>query len=86
MGTVEYQPLKVLRLIANAGFNSSRYSTNYGTAVRDYTLLNLYASGKILKNISLDAGLNNILDRNYSLVEGFPEEGRNFFVTLRFFN
>jgi len=86
MGTLEYQPIKVLRLIANAEFNSSRYSTSYGTAVPDYTLLNLYASGKILKNFSLDAGLNNIFDRNYSLVEGFPEEGRNFFVTLRFFN
>nr|WP_278248029.1 TonB-dependent receptor [Flavobacterium johnsoniae] len=86
MGTLEYQPLKVLRLIANAEFNSSRYSTSYGTAVADYTLLNFYASGRILKNFSLDAGLNNILDRNYSLVEGFPEEGRNFFVTLRFFN
>jgi iron complex outermembrane receptor protein len=34
----------------------------------------------------LDAGLNNIFDRNYSLVEGYPEEGRNFFVTLCFFN
>jgi outer membrane receptor for ferrienterochelin and colicin len=26
----------------------------------------------------LDAGLNNIFDRNYSLVEGYPEEGRIF--------
>jgi len=86
MGTVEYEPIKILRLIANAEFNSSRFSTSYGTRVPDYTLLNLYASGKILKNFSLDAGLNNIFDRNYSLVEGFPEEGRNFFVTLRFFN
>lgn len=86
MGTVEYEPIKVLRLIANAEFNSSRFSTSYGTRVPDYTLLNFYASGKILKNFSLDAGISNIFDRNYSLVEGFPEEGRNFFVTLRFFN
>lgn len=86
MGTLEYEPIKVLRLIANAEFNSSRFSTSYGTRVPDYTLLNFYASGKILKNFSLDAGISNIFDRNYSLVEGFPEEGRNFFVTLRFFN
>ncbi|MCP2025248.1 iron complex outermembrane receptor protein [Flavobacterium sp. HSC-32F16] len=86
MGTLEYEPIKVLRLIANTEFNSSRFSTSYGTTVPDYTLLNLYASGKIWKNFSLDAGLNNIFERNYSLVEGFPEEGRNFFVTLRFFN
>lgn len=86
MGTLEYNPIKILRLIANAEFNSPRFSTSYGARVPDYTLLNLYASGKISKNFSLDAGVNNIFDRNYSLVEGYPEEGRNFFVTLRFFN
>jgi iron complex outermembrane receptor protein len=86
MGTVEYEPIKYLKLIANSEFNSSRISTSYGTRVPDYTLLNLYGSGKIAKNFSIDAGVNNIFDKNYSLVEGYPEEGRNFFVTLRFFN
>ncbi|MEN2490058.1 TonB-dependent receptor [Flavobacterium sp. B11] len=86
MGTLEYSPIKILRFIANAEFNSPRFSTSYGARVPDYTLLNLYGSGKISKNFSLDAGVNNIFDRNYSLVEGYPEEGRNFFVTLRFFN
>jgi iron complex outermembrane receptor protein len=86
MGTLEYQPLKILRFIANSEFNSSRFSTSYGARVPDYTLLNFYASGKIAKNFSIDAGINNIFDRNYCLVEGYPEEGRNFFVTLRFFN
>ncbi|KAF2337294.1 TonB-dependent receptor plug domain-containing protein [Flavobacterium nitrogenifigens] len=86
MGTLEYSPIKILRLIANAEFNSPRFSTSYGARVPDYTLLNLYGSGKISKNFSLDAGVNNIFDRNYSLVEGYPEEGRNFFVTLRFFS
>ncbi|WP_163410079.1 TonB-dependent receptor plug domain-containing protein [Flavobacterium ajazii] len=86
IGTLEYSPIKRLRLISNSEFNSSRYSTSYGTDVPDYTILNFYASGKILKNFSLDAGINNLFDKNYSLVEGYPEEGRNFFVTLRFFN
>ncbi|WP_281231676.1 TonB-dependent receptor plug domain-containing protein [Flavobacterium gelatinilyticum] len=86
MGTLEYSPIKILRLIANSEFNSPRFSTSYGARVSDYTLLNLYGSGKITKNFSLDAGINNIFDKNYSIVEGYPEEGRNFFVTLRFFN
>ncbi|MBL0736617.1 TonB-dependent receptor [Flavobacterium sp. GN10] len=86
MGTLEYSPIKILRLIANAEFNSPRFSTSYGARVPDYTILNLYGSTKISKNFSLDAGVNNIFDKNYSLVEGYPEEGRNFFVTLRFFN
>lgn len=86
IGTVEYSPLKLLKLIANTEFNSSRYSTSYGTTVPDYTLLNGFVSSKFSKYLSVDAGVNNIFDRNYSLVEGYPEEGRNFFVTLRFFN
>lgn len=86
IGTIEYRLLKILKLIANTEFNSSRYSTSYGTGVPDYTLLNAFASCKVLKYLSIDAGMNNISDRNYSLVEGYPEEGRNFFVTLRFFN
>lgn len=86
MGTLEYSPIKILRLIANSEFNSPRFSTSYGARVSDYTLLNLYGSGKITNNFSLDAGINNIFDKNYSIVEGYPEEGRNFFVTLRFFN
>jgi iron complex outermembrane receptor protein len=86
MGTLEYQPIKILRFIANSEFNSSRFSTSYGARVPDYTLLNFYGSGKISKNFSIDAGVNNIFDKNYCLVEGYPEEERNFFVTLRFFN
>lgn len=86
MGTVEYKPIKLLRFIASSEFNSSRFSTSYGTTVPDYTFLNFYGSGKISKNCSIDAGINNILDKNYSLVEGYPEEGRNFFVTFRFYN
>jgi iron complex outermembrane receptor protein len=86
MGTLEYSPVKILRFIANSEFNSSRFSTSYGARVPDYTILNFYGSGKISKNLSIDAGINNIFDKNYSLVEGYPEEGRNFFVTLRFFN
>lgn len=86
MGTIEYSPIKTLRFIANSEFNSSRFSTSYGTRVPDYTLFNFYGSVRVLKNFSIDAGINNLFDKNYSLTEGYPEEGRNFFVTLRFFN
>lgn len=86
IGTVEYSPLKVLKLIGQTELNSSRYSTSYGTKTPQYTLLNGYISNKVLSHFSIDAGLNNIFDRNYSLSEGYPEEGRNFFVNLRFFN
>lgn len=38
------------------------------------------------KYASVELGLNNVFDTNYSLVEGYPGEGRTFLITLRFFN
>lgn len=85
-GYVQYAPIKWVKIIASAEYNSSRFSTSYGTHAPEFTLVNAVVSTKIWKYFSLDAGINNILDANYSLVEGYPEEGRNFMVTLRFFN
>ena len=85
-GFIQYQPVKQVRVIASTEYNSSRYSTSYGTKDGEFMLLNAAISLRVLKNFSVDAGINNIFDTNYSLVEGYPAEGRNFFVTLRFFN
>ncbi len=85
-GFAQYSPIKILKLIVSTEYNSSRYSTSYGTTTGKFTLVNGSISCKIWKYFSLDAGVNNIFDINYSLSEGYPEEGRNFFVTLRFFN
>ena len=85
-GYAQYQPIKQIQVMASTEYNSSRFSTSYGTRVPEFTLVNAMVSGKVWKNISLDAGVNNTFDTNYSLVEGYPEEGRNFFITLRFSN
>ena len=80
----DYSFLKRVNLLVSLEHNSSRYSTSYGTKAKAYTLVNVKTSVKIYKFISAEAGINNILDRNYTLVEGFPEAGRNFFVNLVF--
>lgn len=76
--------LKSAELLASIEHNSSRYSTSYGTTAGAYTLVNAKASVKLYKFISAEAGVNNIFDVNYALVEGFPEAGRTFFVNLVF--
>ncbi|MCC6838660.1 MAG: TonB-dependent receptor [Flavobacteriales bacterium] len=86
IGTLTYKPVERLRLIASAEHNSSRYSTSYGTKADAFTLLNAFISGKVWKYASVDLGVNNLFDTNYCLVEGYPEEGRNFILTLRFQN
>jgi iron complex outermembrane receptor protein len=32
----------------------------------------------------MQAGVKNLFDRNYYYWEGFPEEGRNWYLTLRY--
>lgn len=67
---------------ANTEYNSKRYSTTYGTTTGSFTLLNATAAVHIWKWFSVEAGINNITDANYALVEGYPEPGRNYFVNV----
>jgi iron complex outermembrane receptor protein len=83
-GYVDYSFPKRAEILVSIEHNSDRNSTSYGTKAKAYTLVNSKVSVKLYKFISAEAGLNNIFDRNYSLVEGFPEAGRNFFVNLVF--
>lgn len=82
----QYQHSKQLSVLASVEYNSERVSKSYGIKVPAYVLSNLNLSAKVAKNIALETGINNLFDVNYSIVEGYPEEGRNVFVTLRFFN
>lgn len=76
--------LKRAELLASIEHNSRRYSTSYGTTAGAYTLVDAKASVKLYRFISAEAGVNNIFDVNYALVEGFPEAGRTFFINLVF--
>jgi len=78
----DYSFLKRANVLASIEHNSDRFSTSYGTQAKAYTLVNTKLSVKLYKFVSAEAGLNNVFDVNYSLVEGFPEAGRNFFVNL----
>ena len=73
-------------VVINTEYNSKRLSSSYGTSVAGYTLVNAKASIRIVDYLQVEGGVNNIFDKDYSLVEGFPEPGRNFFVNLVFSN
>jgi iron complex outermembrane recepter protein len=69
-------------LLADVEINSYRFSTSYGTKADGFLTFNLIYNVKVWKYISLESGINNILDTNYSLTEGYPEPGRNFFINI----
>lgn len=79
---LEYTLRDLLILQANTEYNSKRYSTTYGASTAPFTLLNATATVKVWKYFSVEAGVNNITDKNYSLTEGYPEPGRNYFANV----
>ena len=83
-GFVQYEAIDRFYLQLNGEYDSKRYSTSYGAATGAFAVFNATASWHVWKYFSLEGGVNNIFDRNYSLVEGYPEAGRNFFVNLRY--
>jgi iron complex outermembrane receptor protein len=83
-GFVQYGLRDLFYIQLNGEYNSSRYNTSYGTRAGAYALFNTLLSCHVWKYFSIEGGVNNLFDRNYSLVEGYPEPGRNYFVSLRY--
>ena len=48
-----------------------------------YALVNFSAQYAFSENITTGFGVTNLMDDNYSLADGFPEPGRQFFANLR---
>ncbi len=80
-----FTPLQGLSFLGSVEFNSNRYSSSDAIRVADqYVLVNTKAIYEIYKGFSVEAGIRNICDENYALDEGYPLEGRNYFMNLRY--
>ena len=65
--------------------NSKRYSTSDGKyTAGGYGLLNLRASTTLISSLSLQASVENIFDRNYAVLEGYPEPGRQYVLSIAY--
>ena len=66
-------------------YNSKRISTSDGLyTAAGYYLLNAKFHFALLKPLACEFLVNNILDKNYAVVEGYPEEGRTFQFLLKY--
>jgi iron complex outermembrane receptor protein len=61
-------------------YNSSRYTTTGGTKVDGFWLCHVDAQVELPHGFGLYAGIHNLFDENYELGEGYPEEGRSFYL------
>ncbi len=77
-----YNGWKKLKDYNPSGEDNAQYATADGTPA--WITLNLKSSVPLSKNLVLQAGVENILDRNYRyFASGFSAPGRNFIVAVR---
>lgn len=66
-------------------FSGHRYDDAANTKrMRGYDLVNLYGAYRFQPDWSVFARINNVLDRDYTLAEGYATPGLNLFVGLRY--
>ncbi|GGG74921.1 hypothetical protein GCM10007415_03090 [Parapedobacter pyrenivorans] len=70
------------RVQTNMEHNANRYSTPYGTGSPGFPLFNASVGIKVWKWFSIEGGVNNIFDKNFTLTEGFYEPERVFYSNL----
>ncbi|MDO9511952.1 MAG: TonB-dependent receptor [Bacteroidales bacterium] len=79
---VRYNGWKHLEDYSSSGEDNLASATSVGTP--EWYTLNLKTSVQITYNISLQAGMENILDRHYrSFASGISAPGRNVYIALR---
>jgi len=50
----------------------------------DYTLVHLKFNYRLMENLQLSAGIENLLDESYEILKGYPMPGRTVFSNLSF--
>ena len=93
LGTVTYRFPHQILAILNERYESglTLQDTTYATTSplflpysESYATTDIVAVVPIRAGMSLQAGVKNLLDRNYYYTAGYPEEGRNWFFNLRY--
>ena len=52
--------------------------------VSPFAVIGISGTAGFYRGIELQAGVNNLFDRNYAIVDGYPEAGRTAYVNLRY--
>ncbi len=66
-----------LDVVALAAYDSGRWVSNT-LALGGFATVNLKAVYRPMPALSLEAGVNDLADRNYALADGFPAAGRSW--------
>ena len=82
--SLDYQFAEIVNVNLSIEYNSERYSASDGNRISaGYLLANTHLSFNFAKWIETETGINNVFDKNFTIEEGYPEPGRNFYLALR---
>jgi iron complex outermembrane receptor protein len=87
VGTATVRAFRQALLLASARYVSGIVGTsdsNIPVPASKFATLDLGAMVPLRAGLSVQAGIKNVFDRNYDYMEGFPEEGRNWYLNLRY--
>jgi iron complex outermembrane receptor protein len=85
--TATYSWWSRLMLLTDFLYEGGRWNANDAGRVQrasSYAAVGLGVTARLYRQVELQAGINNLLDRDYFLVQGYPEAGRNVYVNLRY--
>lgn len=77
------RPAEAWELVALAQHDSSRWASNT-VRLSGFTTLSLKAAYALRKDVSVEAGVSNLADKNYALADGFPSPGRMWFANAEY--
>ncbi|MEI6846886.1 MAG: TonB-dependent receptor [Chlorobiaceae bacterium] len=84
-GYIQFSLDKSTWAILETEYNSERYSSTNGKyKASSYGLLNLRASTSLYKAFSIQGSVENALDRNYAVSEGYPAPGRQYVLSVAY--
>ncbi|MDR0587841.1 MAG: TonB-dependent receptor [Burkholderiales bacterium] len=81
----KWTPIPKLSVIPALEVSGKRPGNNTTTAGKGaYELLSLRLAYEIAKDLEISLTGRNLLDKNYEVATGYPQEGRNYSLSLRF--
>lgn len=83
-----WKPVNDLKIIPSFEYGGTRWSwlpdgSGY-THTGNYKLFNLKAEYQLNRHWDVSLAARNLLDKNYEVSSGYPEEGRSFLLSTRF--
>lgn len=85
--TLTYRIHPRVTVLADHTYEGGRWNQNDAGRVSrapSFAAAGFGGSVRFFRDAELQAGVNNLFDRNYFLAQGYPETGRNAYVNLRY--